>query len=391
MKCCPIYLIFALTSGSLWAVYAPIPEEDLGQTFTVQLGGSVFHDSNIFGGATGEISSMVYRFAPSLSFNSSVTPQTFVSAAYSFNFDRVVDRPLNEDLTSHFLRGRIAHSFHERSNFDFNVLYSVVGNPESLLAGIPLNTDQSFDSSQVDFSYTGTLSQRMGFTFKGRNSTFAYDLTRLSTQLDRDEFLLGLSGDYTLSEASKLLAEYRFLNVGYDAGGSSKDKESHYVLGGFDYSPSEKLSWSVRAGLEMRSRSGAPDDDAPYAEVTGRYAYAEKSFLSVGYIRAIEESSNIDTYTDVEVNRFFVNLQHALTAQVIGSLLYNVEPSVLIGRKGIAPDRDEVTQRFGVAMTYQPARHWTVAGTVDWDITNSDDSNRDLNRQRVGVDIRYKF
>ncbi len=391
MKRCLFSLFVAVSSVSSWAVYAPIPEEDLGQTFTVRLGGSAFYDSNIFGGASGEISSMVYRLAPVFNFNSSVTPQTFVSAGYEFNFDRVVDRPLNKDLTSHFIRGRLAHSFHERSNLDLNVSYSVVENPESLLAGVPLNTDQSYDSSQVDFIYNGTLSQRMGFSFKARNSTFAYDLANLSAQLDRNEFLMGLSGDYALSEASKLLGEFRYLDVGYDQGGSLKDKQSNYFLGGFDYSPSEKLSWSVRAGLEVRDRSGAPNDDVPYAEITGRYAYAERSFVSLGYIRSIEEISNVDIYTDVQVNRFFINVQHALTAQVTGSLLYNVEPSVLLGRAGISPDRDEVTQRIGLAMTYQPARHWTLAGTADWDVTASDDANRDLNRQRIGVDVRYTF
>ncbi len=391
MKRCLISLFLLLSSTPIWAVYAPIPEEELGQAFTIQLGGGVYHDSNIFGGASGEISSMVYRTAPKLSFNSSVTAQTFVSTSYEFNFDHVVDRPLNQSLTSHFLKGRIAHSFHERSELDFNVSYAVVQNPESLLAGVPLNTDQSFDNSQVDFSYSGTLSERLGFTFKGRNSTYAYDLATLSAQLDRNEFLIGLTADYALSEATKMLAEYRYQDVGYKTGGSLKNKNSDYFLAGFDHSPGEKLTITVRAGVEMRSRSGAPDDDAPYAEVTGSYQYAENSFISAGYIRTIEESSNVDLYTDIEVNRFFVNVQHALTAQVFGSMLYNVEPSVLKGRATVVPDRDEVTQRIGFALTYRPARHWTVAGTVDFDITASDDANRDLERERIGIDVRYAF
>ena len=391
MKRCLFPLFLALSSVPTWAVYAPIPEEELGQAFTVGLGGGIYHDSNIFGGATGEISSMVYRMSPSLSFNSSVTPQTFVSASYNFNFDQVEDRPLNKSLTSHFLRGRIAHSIHERSTIDFNASYSAVENPESLLAGVPLNTDQSFNSSQVDFTYTGTLSQRTGFTFKGRNSTFAYDLTNLANQLDRNEFLIGLSADYAYAEATKILGEYRFQDVAYDSGGASKDKNSNYFLVGFDHAPSEKMSFSFRAGMETRSRSGAPDDDAPYAEITGSYEYGKGSFLSAGYIRTIEENSNVDIYTDVEVNRFFVNLQHAITPQVFGSMLYNIEPSVLKGRATVSPDRDEVTQRVGFALTYRPARHWLVAGTIDLDITDSDDNNRDLERERIGVDVRYTF
>lgn len=391
MKRCLIPLFFALSLAPGWAVYAPIPEEELGQAFTVKIGGGVYHDSNIFGGATGEISSMVYRLSPSLSYNSSVSPQTFMSASYDFNYDHVVDRPLNKSLSSHFLKGRMAHSINPRSEIDVNVSYSMVQNPESLLAGVPLNTDQSFDSSQVDFSYSGTLSQRMGFTFKGRNSTFGYDLANLSTQLDRNEFLFGVSADYAYAETTKLLGEYRYQNVAYVTGGALKDKDSNYLLAGFDHAPNEKTLISMRAGMEMRSRSGAPDDDAPYAEITGSYRYTENSFVSAGYVRTIEENSNVDLYTDVEVNRFFINVQHAITAQVFGSMLYNIEPSVLKGRATIAPDQDEVTQRVGFALTYRPARHWTVAGTIDLDITESDDANRDLKRDRVGVDVRYTF
>lgn len=391
MKRCLISFFLTLSSVPVWAVYAPIPEEELGQAFTVRIGGGVYHDSNIFGGATGEISSMVYRLSPSVSYNSSVSPQTFMSASYDFNYDNVVDRPLNKSLSSHFLKGRIAHSINPRSEIDFNVSYSMVENPESLLAGVPLNTDQSFNNSQVDFSYSGTLTQRIGFTFKGRNSTFAYDLANLSAQLDRNAFLFGFTTDFAYSEATKLLSEYRFQDVSYDSGGGLKDKKSNYFLYGFDHSPNEKTTISVRAGMEKRSRSGASDDDSPYAEITGSYRYNENSFISAGYIRTIEESSNVDIYTDVEVNRFFVNVQHAITSQVFGSMLYNVEPSVLKGRATISPDRDEVTQRVGFALTYRPARHWTVAGTVDLDITESDDANRDLDRDRVGVDVRYTF
>ena len=391
MKRCLLPLFIALSSAPVWAVYAPIPDEELGQALTIKLGGGLYHDSNIFGGATGEISSMVYRLSPSIDFNSSLSPQTFFSASYDFTFDRVVDRPLNKDLTSHFIKGRLAHSINPRSEIDINASYSAVENPESLLAGVPVNTDQSFKSSQLDFRYSGTLTQRMGFTFKGRNSAYAYDLATLASQLDHNEFLIGFSADYAYSEATKLLGEYRFQDVSYDTGAASKDKDSNYWLLGVDHSPNEKLSLSVRAGVEMRSRSGAPDDDAPYAEITGNYRYAENSFISAGYIRTIEENSNVDIYTDVEVNRFFINVQHAITPQVFGSMLYNVEPSVLKGRATIAPDRDEVTQRIGFALTYRPARSWTVAGTLDFDITDSDDANRDLKRERIGIDVRYTF
>ncbi len=381
----------SLAALPAWAVYAPIPEEDLGQTVAVQIGGGIYHDDNIFGAATGAVSSMVYRFSPSIDFNASVTAQTFFSASYDLNYDYVVDRPLNTDLFSHRFSARVAHAFNRDSTIDVTGTYSINENPESLLAGLPLNTDQSFKNNQIDLVFISKINERLGYTFKGRSSIYAFDLNTLAAQLDRDETLFGLSLDYAVSEATKLIGEFRYQDVAYDTAGNTKDKNSYYYLGGLDYAPSEKTSVSLRFGFEQRYRSGAPNADAPYAEITGRYAYGEKSFLSAGYIRATEENSNVALYTDIEVNRFFVTVQHAVTAQVTGSLFYNVEPSTLNGRPGVSPDRDETTQRAGLAMSYQPRRHWLVSGTFDYDHTDSDDANRDLDRTRVGLDVRYTF
>ena len=388
------YLLFSLASllpSAGWAVYAPIPEEDQGKAFVTRLSGGIYHDTNIFGGATDEISSVVYRVSPSLSFNSSVTDQTFLSAGYILTYDHVVDRPQNTDLTSHTASLRIAHAFSDATTIDFNEQFMVAQNPESLLAGIPLNTDQSFDNNQFDATFEHALTDRMGMTVKGRSMYYAFDLPALADALDRHELLLGISANYSVSPATKISGEYRYLDVGYYNGGSLKNKESHYVLGGFDYAPSENLAIMARAGWEMRSRSGAPDEDSPYAEVTARYSYGENSFFSAGYVLGIEEVSNVAVYTDIEVNRVFASVQHAFSPLLIGSAFYSVEPSTLRGRSGLSPDQDETTQRFGGALTYRPRRAWAVAATLDIDSTDSDDATRDLSRTRIGIDVRYSF
>ncbi len=384
-------LAASLVTVPSWAVYAPIPEEELGKTFTVRVGGGAYHDDNIFGTPSGETESMVYRFSPSLKFNASLTAQTFFSASYDLNFDHVVDRPLNTDLVSHRLSARLAHAFRPDTTLDITESYSIVENPESLLAGIPLNTDQSFDNNQFDLIFQSKINERLGYTIKARSSTYAFDLATLADQLDRSETLVGASLDYSVSEATMLLGELRYLDVSYDTAGAAKNKNSYYYLGGVDYTPTEKTAVSVRVGFEQRYRDGAPDEESPYAEITGRYAYGERSFVSAGYIRSTEENSNVNLYTDIEVNRFFVTVQHAFTAQFTGSVFYNVEPSTLNGRQGLSPDRDETTRRAGLALTYQPRRHWTVAGTFDLDSTASEDDNRDLDRTRIGLDVRYTF
>ena len=46
-------LPFVLLPTLALAVYAPIPEQEQGKALTYRLGASVYHDSNIFGAATG--------------------------------------------------------------------------------------------------------------------------------------------------------------------------------------------------------------------------------------------------------------------------------------------------------------------------------------------------
>lgn len=389
-RCLPLIALAAIT-GPLGAVYAPIPEEELGKALVVGLGAGIYHDSNIFGSPNNEQDSLVYRFEPSVAYNASLTDQTFLSAGYDLIWDHVVDRPDNQDLISHILSGRLAHSFDPDTILDITEKFSIIENPESLLPGLPLNTDQSYISNQFDVSFDDKAGERLGYTLKARSLLYAYDLDSLATQLDRHEFLLGASINYFSSEATKVLGEIRYLDVAYDSGGQFKDKQSTYFLAGVDYNPAETLSISVRGGLEQRDRSGAPNDEYPRAELTFRKDYGEKSFFSAGYILAVEEISNVVQYTDIEVHRFFANVQHAFSAQTTGSLFYNVEPSELLGRPGVSPDRDETTQRLGAAITWQPQKGWRISANLDVDATDSDDPFRDLDRTRFGVNVLYSF
>lgn len=391
MKVLRAFFAMGVATASAWAVYAPIPETAQGRALTATLAASVFHDSNIFGGATNEIDSMVYRVSPSLAFNSSLTDQTFFSAGYGVSWDHVADRPGKTDLFSHALNVRLAHAFSPSTSIDISDSFQIARNPESLLAGVPLNTDQSFKSNQLDGRLVTSASERLGFTFKGRNMIFKYDNDALAASLDRTETLLGASADLRLNPTTKLLGEYRYQVINYDKAGALKDKESHFLLGGVDYAAGPKLALTGRAGVEFRQREGAPDENSPYIEVSGRYAYGELSFFSGGYILTFEEASNVALYTDTKVNRFFVNVQHAFTPTLVGSAMFNYEPSTLQGRPGLSPDRDETTVRTGLALTYLAVRNWSVSATLDFDRVDSDDPSRDYDRTRIGASGRYTF
>lgn len=383
-------LALASIPSLLLAVYAPIPEQDQGKALTTRISSAISHDSNIFGSATNEIDSTVYNLNGALDFNSSVSDQTFLSLGYELNLDRMVDRPGKKTLDSHIFDGRLAHKFSEASNIDITENYQISKNPQSLLAGVPLNTDQSFKNNQFNARLATAIGPKGTAVFKYRNMLFNYDNAGLSALLDRTENLAGVELGFAYLPETKLVGEYRYMDIAYDSLSTIRDKRSNFFMAGFDHNPGKELTVSGRLGVENRAREGEPDVNGPYAELSVRYNYADASYLSAGYGYSLEESSDTTRFNDAKVNRFFCNVQHRITPLVIASGSVTYEPSQQQARVGFK-DIDEKTTRFGAGLSWLPTKNWLVGVTIDVDRVSSDDVNREQDRTRFGVNARFTF
>lgn len=388
------FLVFAPTLAL--AIYAPIPEVEQGKAFTVRVGGSVYYDSNIFGAAdlpgpaNRVIDSMVYNLSGRLAFNGSIDDQTFATAAYEISHDYIADRPTEKNLTSHNFNGRLAHTFSPDTNLELLGSYAIDKNPESLVGTAVINTDQSYKLGQLDGRFATAVGQKTGAVVKYRLMDYAYDAAGLSNQLDRTENLFGLEGNYAFLPETKLVGEYRYQTINYKHGSLPKDKDSHFLMAGFDYAPGKQLLVSARAGFEDRQRDAQPDTTSPYLQLISRYTYAEDSYLAAGYTHTIEEASDTNRFNDSKVNRLFVNVQHRLTGAISASGSLTYEPSQLQGR-GTQRDVDEKVTRFGLGLNWQPTKNWLVSGTYDHDEVNSDLADREQSRDRVGVSANFTF
>lgn len=374
----------------LRAVYAPLPTPEQTKQWTASLRVGVSHDSNIFGSATGEIDSMVYEAVPRFGFSGSLNDQTFAELSYQLTLDQFADRPGDKTLDSHEVSGRLAHAFSSATNVDVSDDYQVAKNPESLLAGVPVNTDQSYQRNELDGRFVTALAPKFEATLKARSVLYRYDNANLSRSLDRYENIYGVSGGYAVLPEAKAVVEYRHEDIYYRTQGETKNKQTEFALVGVDYAVAKKVSLSGRLGNEWRTRSAESSTNTPYAELSGKYDYAPGSYLALGYAYTYEETSNVFLYNDTKVNRIFFNVQHAVTALITASASLDYEPSVLQGRRGIA-DLDETTTRAGLALTWTPNPHWSVSATYDYDHVDSDDPSRDQVRSRVGVSAGYAF
>jgi predicted porin len=285
---------------------------------------------------------------------------------------------------------RVAHSFTQATTIDVTDNFSIERNPESDLAGVPINSNQSFNNNELDATFETDLTAKAGLKIKAQSVIYHYEAARLGTSLDRTENLFGVSGDYAVLPELKTVGEYRHQIIDYRLAVGNKDKDSDFLLAGADYELAKKVTASGRVGFEHRHRDAERDESAPYAELTTKFDYAQGSYLSAGYVYTLEESSNVDLYTDTQVNRFFVNVQHALTALITASGSLDYEPSQLKGRRG-TPDVNETTTRLGFALSYLPTKNWTISLSYDHDNVSSGDPTRGQVRNREGLNAKYSF
>ncbi len=385
--------LMGITTASAFAVYAPIPEQEQGKLLTIYATAGAYYDSNIFGAPSDELSSMVYQVSPRFVFNVSATDQTLVSVSYQLSVDYFADRPGKQFLDSHNASASVRHTFSPRLELELSDSYQLSKNPESLLPGLStvLNTDQSYSLNQFDGRLAANLTKRTGLTLKTRVATFSYDNAVLAEELDRSEYLAGLALTHALLPEIQAVAEYRHQTIRYTDGGETKDKDSDFALVGADYVLSARTALSGRIGAEYRRRKGAGDEAMPYAELAVKADYAKGSYVSAGYGFSVEEVSNLDVYTDMEVHRFFANVQQTLSPRLVATGSLSWEPGRLNGREGVSLDRDETNAKLGLALIYRLNTRWTISATVDRDDVTSDDPGRMLKRTRGGLTVRCVF
>jgi hypothetical protein len=399
-----------LSTSPVWAVYAPVPEQEQGKNLTVSVRAGISHDSNLFGAPNNEVSSTIYTLAPRVVYTGSLTDQTFLSSSYGVTVDRFENRPGDKTLDSHDAMLRIAHAFQKTTTLDVTDLFSVARNPESLIstaALVPptvLNPDQSYTRNQIDGRFETPLAPKVTLELKARSVLYDYRNDAIGHGLDRIENLYGIGGDYAILPEAKGVAEYRHQDVFYRKEGRElKNKNSDYLMAGADYFVAKKMSLSGRVGAEWRRRASDRDTTAPYVELSGKYNYTENSFVVGGYAYTLDETSDVTRFNDTQVHRFFANIQHHVTALIVASGSFTYEPAELQGRRSApvlgaapgttAPQKDipEDTLRLGGALNYLANKNWVISASYDYDRIWSGINAREMKRNRFGLHGTYTF
>jgi hypothetical protein len=372
------------------AVYAPIPDQQQGQAVSVSIETGISYNTNIFGASSGAIGSTIFEVSPKLSFNSSLTDETFFSADLQPTADYFENRPGTKDVYSVETDAKLAHKFSATSIGDVSDQYSYDQNPEALLNGAPVNTDQTLQSNEFNTHYSFSPIQKVDLVVKARSVYYDYISPVLGDELNRFENLYGLEGDMELLPTVKLAGEYRHQDVDYSTNPATNNKHTDFLMAGLDYNPGPQMTFSFRVGGEYRHLDSLGTQTTPYAELSAKYDYAKGSYVSVGYTYSLEETSDPIHYEDEKINRMFANIQHAFTPMFVGSASITYSPAQLVGRPGNNGITEDTTGA-GVALTYIPTKNWTVSATYDYDDVDSQVSARGFLRSRYGVTATVVF
>lgn len=188
-------------------------------------------------------------------------------------------------------------------------------------AGVPgtsadRDSDYFYTSNRLALSYQ--FAPRFSAVFSENIVAFAYDEDLYSTAQDRIESYSGAELQYLLQPNLTLAADYRFGYIDYF--NVNNDSYTHFALGGVDYSFSQRLKATVRAGAEFRRYFDAiGDETSPYAEGAVTYDISKNSHVSLNGRYSIEEgvlytagNSKADTF------RVGVDFTQNFTARISG-------------------------------------------------------------------------
>jgi len=401
-----LVVLTCVLHATLYGVYAPIPQTDLGQTLTMELDSSFRQDSNILGTNDNEVDGTVWTLSPRLKYNVSVTDQTFLTTFYDLEAQYFEDRgagSTDDRLTNHTLGLSLSHTFSETAFLDISETYYNIENPESFrtgLAGLVAGQgDQSFTNNVLDIRLGVDVSEKMSTLIKWRNRDFSYDVIALSSLLDRVDNLIGLEVGYDVRPDTTLVFEYRYQDVAYDSDTLSgavlidKDSKSNFFMVGADWQPNPKMAIQGRFGVEDRDRITGSSGAEGFVQISALFRYLPQSYVSASFTYDVQESSNPISFTDENVVSLAFTVQHALTSKVYLSGMIEYTNSELQNRAAtgqLVNVTDDVF-RIGLGISWKPVERWMISLNYDLDSTSSDLAVRDENRSRFGLSARYTF
>lgn len=376
-----------------------------------------FYDDNYLT-APKKVGSFGFEASPSFTLNAPLE-QTEIGLRYVYGlyyYQKREDLGQNPIDQSHEFDLWIDHAFTPRWETRFEDTVTVSQEPGlGQPSGQPIVVDQRVNGNNIanaaNISLTTDWTEEFSTKLSYGNSFYSYSqsspVPSLSGLLDRDENLVSLNLQWTLSQETMAWVGYQYGQViylsnqiiapGYTS--PSRDNRSHYGYVGVQHDFLDDLKGTLQAGVQYTSYyndPGAKSSVGPYGNASLVYTYAAGSYAEVGVTESrnatdtSQVGSNSQLVQDQESTVVFGSINHPLTPKLIGTLTANYQYSIYHG--GGLNDQNSQLVDLGANLSYTFTPHFSAeAGyNFDWYKTASvlaQDYNR--NRVYLGVTATY--
>ena len=253
-----------------------------------------------------------------------------------------------------------------------------------------LTGDYFYTTDRVGLTYQFT--PKISAVFGQNIVAFAYDDAPYSTDQDRIESYTSIDLGYLLLPNLSLDAEYRFGYIDYFS--VSEDSQTHFLLAGADYSFSQRLKATFRAGVEFREYFDSPGDEtSPYFEGAVTYVLSKNANLSFNSRYGIEEGVLADTTSKSDTFRAGIDYTQNFTSRISGylSFYYTHAQYETLQTEVVTPNFNEDTYDVAVGARYAINRH--LAAEIGYTHTTFDSqlADRSYERNRYFGGLRVQF
>ncbi|WCJ61159.1 outer membrane beta-barrel protein [Fontisphaera persica] len=349
-----------------------------------------------------------------------IKEMTQLYASYKFGMRYYEDRINNELDYSHLANVMLNHDFSERFRMTLYDDFVVAQEPSLLNPAQPVQTlrvrgSNLRNTAGADFRarLTESVAFEPGYSFtvydyreKGNGS--------YSAILDRHEHLakVGVRWINMLERTDGLLG-YQYMYTGHtskdtlDPTGAVylspklRDTRSHYYFAGVDYSASERLTLSARAGaMTVTYRNNQSNRTSPYFDVSASYRFAEASTIQLGY-KLQRMTTDLIGYTGMApLNLTVDQLAHFFYARVshtISRLTLNAGAQYQYGtfRGGAVNSQDEgyLSVDLGASYKINPFLAAEAGYSFDWlkDYGWPAGTERDFHRNFVYIGLKATY
>jgi len=182
--------------------------------------------------------------------------------------------------------------------------------------------------------------------------------------------------------------EYRYGQTDFQS--AANDSQSHYFIGGVDYTISPDMKGSVAAGAERRSFERYADQWQPYANASIQAQWLDRTYLRMG-ARLGFEDAEIGAFQDRYSFRTGLAVGQELSDRMTASLgFFYLHSDFDAAGQGVKAYADDALM-LQLNLNYALRENMNLYLGYDFTTYNSGDPLRNYDRHRVRLGLNSSF